>query len=58
MSMVAEGVFTARSVHEKSQQMGIPMPICTEVYRVLYEQKNPRAAVSDLMQRELCSEHW
>jgi glycerol-3-phosphate dehydrogenase (NAD(P)+) len=57
-SMVAEGVFTASSVYEKSQQMGIPMPICTEVYRVLYERKNPRDAVNDLMQRELRSEHW
>lgn len=58
MSNVAEGVFTARSVYEKSRQLGIPMPICTEVYRVLYEQRNPRDAVKDLMQRELRSEHW
>lgn len=57
-SMVAEGVFTARSVFEKSQQMGIAMPISTEVYRVLYEGKDRRAAVNDLMQRELRSEHW
>jgi glycerol-3-phosphate dehydrogenase (NAD(P)+) len=57
-AMVAEGVFTARSVYEKSQQMGIPMPICTEVYNVLYERKNPREAVNDLMRRELRSEHW
>lgn len=57
-AMVAEGIFTARSVFEKSQQMGIPMPISTEVYRVLYEQKNPRDAVNDLMVRELRSEHW
>jgi glycerol-3-phosphate dehydrogenase (NAD(P)+) len=57
-AMVAEGVFTARSVFEKSQQMGIPMPISTEVYRVLYERKDPRQAVGDLMQRELRSEHW
>ena len=58
MSNVAEGVFTARSVYEKSHHLGIPMPICTEVYRVLYEQKNPLDAVKDLMQRELRSEHW
>ena len=56
--MVAEGVFTARSVYEKSQRMGLSMPISTEVYRVLYEQKNPRAAVTDLMLRELRSEQW
>jgi glycerol-3-phosphate dehydrogenase (NAD(P)+) len=57
-AMVAEGVFSARSVYEKSQRMGLPMPISTEVYRVLYEQKNPRAAVTDLMLRELRSEDW
>jgi glycerol-3-phosphate dehydrogenase (NAD(P)+) len=56
--MIAEGVFTARSVHEKAALMGIPMPISTEVYRVLYEQKDPRTAVTDLMQRELRSERW
>ncbi len=55
---VAEGVFTARSVYEKSQRMGLPMPISTEVYRVLYEHKDPRAAVTDLMLRELRSEQW
>jgi glycerol-3-phosphate dehydrogenase (NAD(P)+) len=55
---VAEGVFTARSVFEKSQQMGVATPICAEVFRVLYEQKNPRNAVNDLMLRELRSEHW
>ena len=52
MSMVAEGVFTARSVHERALQMGLPMPISTEVYRVWYEGKNPRQAVQELMVRE------
>jgi glycerol-3-phosphate dehydrogenase (NAD(P)+) len=52
MNMVAEGAFTARSVHERAAQMVIDMPITTEVYRVLYENKDPRLAVSDLMLRE------
>src|SRR5579875_44302 len=52
MKMVAEGAFTARSVHERALQMGIDMPITTEVYRVLYENKDPRRAVSELMLRE------
>jgi len=56
MEMVAEGVNTARSVHEKAGRMGIPMPISTEVYRVLYEDKSPRQAVQDLMLRELKNE--
>ncbi len=52
MAMVAEGIFTARSVHERATQMGLPMPISTEVYRVWYEGKNPRQAVQELMLRE------
>jgi glycerol-3-phosphate dehydrogenase (NAD(P)+) len=51
MAMTAEGVYTARSVHERAQRMGIEMPITAEVYRVLYEGKDPRTAVNDLMLR-------
>ncbi len=56
MNMVAEGVYTTRSVHEKAEKMGIPMPITSEVFRVLYDNKDPRAAVNDLMLREPTSE--
>lgn len=52
MSMVAEGVATTRSVYERARERDIDMPIATEVYRVLYEEKSARAAVTDLMQRE------
>jgi glycerol-3-phosphate dehydrogenase (NAD(P)+) len=52
MTMVAEGVYTARSVHERARRMGLSMPITDEVYRVLYENKAPAAAVNDLMLRE------
>lgn len=52
MTMVAEGAYTARSVHERAGQMGIDMPITAEVYRVLYENKDPRAAVTELMMRQ------
>jgi glycerol-3-phosphate dehydrogenase (NAD(P)+) len=51
MEMVAEGVYTARSVHERAQAMGVEMPITAEVFRVLYEGKDPRVAVGDLMLR-------
>jgi len=56
MNMLAEGVYTTRSVHDRALKMGIAMPITTEVYRVLYEDKDPRAAVDDLMLREPTSE--
>src|SRR5262249_55264629 len=58
MSKVAEGVNTARAVHERAGRMGIDVPIMTEVYRVLYEGKAPLAAVRDLMQRSPRGEEW
>jgi len=53
MRMVAEGVKTARSVYHLAAKLGVEMPICEQVYRVLYEQKNPRTAVRELMERGL-----
>jgi glycerol-3-phosphate dehydrogenase (NAD(P)+) len=52
MAMVAEGAFTAHSVYDRASRMGIDMPITAEVYRVLYEDKDPRTAVTDLMLRQ------
>jgi glycerol-3-phosphate dehydrogenase (NAD(P)+) len=49
--MVAEGVYTTRSVHGRAGRMGVEMPIVTEVYRMLYEGKPPLEAVGDLMLR-------
>ena len=53
MTAVAEGIFTARSVCHLSQQKGINMPIAEQVYRVLFENKSPREATVELMQRPL-----
>jgi glycerol-3-phosphate dehydrogenase (NAD(P)+) len=57
MGKVAEGVTTARAVHDRAGRMGIDMPITAEVYRVLYEGKHPRDAVNDLMLRSPRGEH-
>lgn len=56
MNMVAEGIRTARSAYELSKRAGVDMPITTQVYQILYENKDPMKAVSDLMSRELRSE--
>lgn len=48
-----EGIRTAKIVHELAQEKGIDMPICEEVYQILYEGKEPSACASDLMLREL-----
>lgn len=55
--MVAEGVYTTRSVYERSAALGIEMPIVAEIYRVLYEGKSPVQAVNDLMLRRPIGEH-
>jgi glycerol-3-phosphate dehydrogenase (NAD(P)+) len=52
MAMVAEGAYTAHSVYDRAGRMGIDMPITAEVYQVLYEDKDPRVAVNDLMLRQ------
>lgn len=52
MEMVAEGVPTAKSVYLLSQQTNIEVPICTEVYKILYEDKDPIIATTDLMTRQ------
>jgi glycerol-3-phosphate dehydrogenase (NAD(P)+) len=51
MEMVAEGVETARSVYNLSKKISIEMPITEQVYKVLFEGKNPHTAVADLMTR-------
>jgi len=56
MRMVAEGVKTSRSAYELSLKMGVAMPITTEVYRILYEGRDPRDAVRELMLRDLKAE--
>jgi len=57
IQQVVEGVMAAEAVQEVADELGIEMPICNEVYRILYEGKPPREAVADLMSRALKSEH-
>jgi len=54
--MVAEGVTTTVSALDLARREHVEMPISTEVYRVLYESKNPRTSLGDLMLRTLKEE--
>ena len=56
MKEVAEGIKTTRAVKQLALESGIDMPITNEVYAVLYEQKAPREAASELMNRPLREE--
>jgi len=50
---VAEGVKTTESVYRLSSSLGVEMPITEQVHNVLFENKDPRSAVEELMTREL-----
>lgn len=56
MHMVAEGVATTRSVHQLATKLQVEMPITTQVYKILYEDKEPLVAIKELMTRELKAE--
>ncbi|MFH1564186.1 MAG: NAD(P)H-dependent glycerol-3-phosphate dehydrogenase [Nitrospirota bacterium] len=51
MVMVAEGVPTTKAAKELAHKVNIELPITNEVYQVLFERKNPKQAVADLMLR-------
>ena len=53
MKMVAEGIKTARSTYQLARKKEVEMPIATQVYQILYEGKDPKEAVRELMSREL-----
>ncbi len=53
MRQVAEGVVTAKSIHMLAKKMKVEMAICEQIYRVLYEEKDPLLVVSELLGRDL-----
>ena len=57
MSMIAEGIYTAKSVHQLQLKHNVEMPIHEAIYQVLFEKKDPKNSVVELMTRRL-SEEW
>jgi len=53
IQQVVEGVLAAKAVKEVADQLDVDMPICLEIYRILYEGVAPREAVGALMGRAL-----
>ncbi len=56
MKMIAEGVASTRSVYYLAQKIGIEMPITDQIFQVLYEDKEPILAITELMTRDLKAE--
>jgi glycerol-3-phosphate dehydrogenase (NAD(P)+) len=57
MKMIAEGITTTLSVRQLAQRENVEIPICEQVFSVLYRGKNPKDAFRDLMLRELKDEY-
>ncbi|RAU94735.1 NAD(P)H-dependent glycerol-3-phosphate dehydrogenase [Paenibacillus sp. YN15] len=51
MGMVVEGVKTTRAAYQMSKQYQVRMPITQVLYQVLFEGKEPKQGVEDLMGR-------
>ncbi|UCG73751.1 MAG: NAD(P)-dependent glycerol-3-phosphate dehydrogenase [Chromatiales bacterium] len=56
IGQVVEGVYAARAVHGVAAKLGVEMPICQQVYRILYEELPVSDAVTELLNRELREE--
>jgi len=56
MKMVCEGVKTTQVVYPIALKKRIEMPITEQIYKVLFERKDPKQAVKDLMTRSLKEE--
>ncbi len=57
MKMIAEGISTTKSVRQLAQKERVEMPICEQVYQIIYRKKDPKQALHDLMSRELKEEY-
>jgi glycerol-3-phosphate dehydrogenase (NAD(P)+) len=51
VGQTVEGLRAAKAIYNKANELELDLPIIREVYRVLYEGKNPQDAVRDLESR-------
>jgi len=56
IQQVVEGVLAAKAVRKVAGDLGVEMPICEEIYRILYEGIPPADAVRALMSRAVGAE--
>jgi len=56
MEQIAEGVETTRSAKQLAAKIDIETPITNEVYKILFEDKDPVKATTDLMTRDMKTE--
>ena len=52
VNMVVEGVYSAKAAYEAAKKYNVEMPIIEQIYEVLFENKNAKEAVNELMLRD------
>lgn len=58
VGMVVEGINACRAFHELNEKMHVTMPITDELFNVLYNKKDPKYAVYELMTRDKKDEKY
>lgn len=56
IGQVVEGVRNAHEIHMLSNRVGVEMPICEAIYKIIYEGADPKAAAHELLTRDLKAE--
>jgi glycerol-3-phosphate dehydrogenase (NAD(P)+) len=51
MGMAVEGVRTTKAAYQLAQNVGVEMPITAQIYEVLFNDKDPKEALDELMAR-------
>lgn len=48
MNMIAEGYYAVKCIHELNKKFQVSLPVCSAVYRILYENRSPRSEMEML----------
>ena len=56
IKMTVEGISATKIIYELSKKDKINMPIVKQVYSILFDNKNPKIAINELMKRKLIVE--
>ena len=57
VQMVVEGVYSAKAAVKLGEKYGVSLPIINKINEVLFEGKDPKEAVNELMLRDSKAEH-
>ena len=53
---LAEGYYTVKALRKLGKAYGVELPICEAVYKIIYEEREPRSILKQLFERSLKNE--